>query len=171
MRGNIFSPEYMISNAIAILLLFLAWRRPLAATISMTLLFIGAAIFNMITAVFVPDKYMAFADVAALPVYERFINGYFSQHVRSIILSIAVLQLLAGIFMLAPRGWSAAAFAGAALFLLAIAPLGAGAAFPCSLLLAVACIILLVKGRKGERVVHKLISDKQRYDENTFPHY
>lgn len=31
MRGNIFSPEYMISNAIALLLVILAWRRPLAA--------------------------------------------------------------------------------------------------------------------------------------------
>src|SRR5688572_1586450 len=102
MYGNIFSPAYMISNIIAIVLVVLAWRQPKIATISMMLLFVGAAVFNTITAVLHPRVYMAFADLAALPIYEKFINGYFSQHIRSTILSIAILQFFAGVLMLVP---------------------------------------------------------------------
>lgn len=174
MRGNILSPEYMITNLVAVLLVFLAWRRPKSATFLMAVLFTGAAVFNTLTAIFHPERYMVYADLAAIPIYESFIGGYFSRNVRFIIFFIAALQLLAGIFMLSSRILSNIAFAGAAFFLLAIAPLGAGSAFPSSLLFAAACIILIARRKKGNKLdssVKQVITDKQHYDEKAFPHY
>jgi len=42
MHGNIFSPEYMLSNIIAVLLLILAVKKPLITRALMSLIFIGA---------------------------------------------------------------------------------------------------------------------------------
>ena len=147
MRGNIFSPESIFSNAISLLLLILAIKRPVTARTLISILFIGAAIFNGYTTIARPEKYMGFAEMAALPVYETFIRGEFSRHITSYILAIALAQLATGIGIAGRRALSRVALAGAVIFLVAIAPLGAGSAFPCSLVLAAACIILIIKGQ------------------------
>jgi hypothetical protein len=147
MKGNIFSPESVFSNAISLIILLLAIKRPVTARTLISILFIGAAIFNGYTAIADPEKYMGFADMAALPVYETFIRGEFSRHITVYILTIAAAQLVTGICIASRGVLSRAALAGAAIFLTAIAPLGAGSAFPCSLVLAAACIILLIKGQ------------------------
>lgn len=147
MRGNIFSPESIFSNAISLLLLILAIKRPVTARTLISILFIGAAIFNGYTAIAHPEKYMGFAEMAALPAYETFIRGEFSRHITSYILAIALAQLATGICIAGRRALSKVALAGAVIFLVAIAPLGAGSAFPCSLVLATACVILIIKGQ------------------------
>jgi len=145
MRGNIFSPEYLFSNGVATLLLFLTLTRPVIARLLLCLLFIGAAFFNGITAFKHPEWYLSYADIAAIPFYEQMITGGFSRHITAYILAISIGQLYIGIFI-GSKGWmQKTALAGAILFLLAISPLGAGAAFPCTIILAIACVILLFK--------------------------
>ena len=147
MKGNIFSPEYIVSNAIALLLLGIVFWRPFTARVILSVIFLGAAIVNGVVAIYRPQTYLNYADVAALPAYENFILGYFSHHITLIVCTIAVLQLLAGVFMTFRNVLGPIALAGAAFFLVAIAPLGAGAAFPCSILLALSCIILIFSRR------------------------
>jgi hypothetical protein len=145
MRGNIFSPEYMFSNTIALLLLILAIKRPQIARATLSLIFIGAAGYNAIIAIYYPERYMVYADLTASPLYETFIRGAFSRHITFYILSIALLQLVIGTLIGWRGTWMKLALSGAAAFLIAIAPLGAGSAFPCPLLLAAACLILIFK--------------------------
>lgn len=148
MRGNIFSPESVLSNAISLLLLILAFNRPLTARTLISILFIGAACFNSYTAIVHSEKYMVYADLAAIPAYEKFIRGAFSRHISTYILPIAIAQLAIGICIAGRGALSRAALAGAIIFLLAIAPLGAGSAFPCTVVLAAACMVLLLKGQQ-----------------------
>ncbi|MRG45317.1 hypothetical protein GFS24_09330 [Chitinophaga sp. SYP-B3965] len=145
MRGNIFSPEYLISNGIAAVLLLLTFTRPATARSLLCILFTGAAFFNGIAAFMHPEWYLSYADIAAIPSYERIINGAFSRHITAYVLTIAIGQLSIGIFI-GSKGWlQKTALAGAVVFLLAISPLGAGAAFPCTIILAAACVVLLFK--------------------------
>jgi hypothetical protein len=148
MRGNIFSPEYMISNLVGFVLIILAIVRPSTTRWIFSFIFTGAAAFNTMTAIYSPEDYLSYASMAALPVYEDFINGFFSEHIRAFVISIAAAQLLIGMFITGRAIIANIALAGAAFFLLAIAPLGAGAAFPSSVLMAAACIILLFKKKQ-----------------------
>lgn len=143
MRGNIFSPEYIFSNAMALLLVVLAAKRPQIARAALSLIFIGAACCNAIAAIYYPEQYMVYADLTASRLYETFIRGAFSRHITFYILSIALLQLVIGTLIGWKGIWMKLALGGAFAFLAAIAPLGAGSAFPCSVLLAVACLILI----------------------------
>jgi len=143
MRGNIFSPEYMFSNTVALLLLVLAIKRPQVARAILSLIFIGAAFYNAAVAIYYPAQYMVYADLTASRHYEAFIRGAFSRHITFYILIIALLQLAAGTLIGWKGIWMKLALAGAFIFLLAIAPLGAGSAFPCSVLLAAASLTLL----------------------------
>jgi hypothetical protein len=143
MRGNIFSPEYILSNAISLLVLLFAIRRPFIARIMICIIFIGAAVVNGIIAIAHPAWYLVYGDLTASPLYEDFIKGAFGRHISAFVLSIAVLQLVIGVGA-AMRGWIwKAACTGAFIFLLAVAPLGAGSAFPCTIILAIACLVLL----------------------------
>jgi hypothetical protein len=135
----------MISNGISLLLLLLAIRRPVTARISLSLIFIAAALFNGIAAFMHPEWYLSYANIAAIPLYERIITGAFSEHVTAYVLAIAIGQLCIGIFIGYKGPMQKLALIGAIIFLLAIAPLGAGSAFPCSLLLATACLVLLCR--------------------------
>ncbi|WP_295125091.1 hypothetical protein [uncultured Chitinophaga sp.] len=163
MNGNIFSPEYMLSNAIALLLLGIAFLRPFTAKVILSVIFVAAAIVNGITAIYHPQAYLYYADVAALPVYERFILGYFSTHTTLIVFSIAFLQLAAGVFMTRRGLTGTMALAGSATFLLAIAPLGAGSAFPCSVLLAVSCIVLIFAKEQNKLSLVSKIKNRQAF--------
>lgn len=147
MRGNIFSPESVLSNAVGLLLLILAFKRPVTARSLISMLFMAAACFNAYTAIAHPERYMVYAELAALPAYESFIRGTFSRHISTFILLIAIAQLAIGVCIAGSGMLSRAALAGAGIFLLAIAPLGAGSAFPCTVVLAAACAVLLIKGQ------------------------
>jgi len=143
MRANIFSPEYMLSNAFAIVVLLLAIKRPFGARALLLMLFAGAALFNIYMATRHPEKYLVYGDLAAFPLYETFIKGSFSRHIMAYVLPIAIIQLLISTGLFMKGKWQHIALIGAIVFFVAIAPLGAGAAFPFTIILAIACLVLL----------------------------
>jgi len=145
MRGNIFSPESLLSNGIALILLILAIRKPVACRLLLCFIFIGASFLNTFMAINHPDRYLIYGELAALSSYEQLIMGAFSRHITTYVLMIAAVQFCIGIFLTSKGKLLKASLASAAIFLIAIAPLGAGSAFPCTLLLAAACLILLFK--------------------------
>lgn len=143
MRGNVFSTAYMLSNLVAVLIVYLCILKPVIGRMTMSLLFIAAAVVNTVISISHPQIYMTYADVAAIPAYVQFINEYFSRHITLYVLTIAAGQFLIGTFLVWKGPMEKLALTGAIIFLLAIAPLGAGASFPCTLLLALGCALLL----------------------------
>ena len=145
MLSAIFSFPFLIANGFSILLLLLALRMRKAARLLLSLLFFGAAFFNVYKAMTSPGAYMYYGDVVVFPLYEQFIKGVFSQHIQFYVIGIAVLQAFIGAFILS-KGWMCRiGLSAAVIFLVAIAPLGTGAAFPSSIVMAAACVALLEK--------------------------
>ncbi|SFW85272.1 hypothetical protein [Chitinophaga sancti] len=142
MRANLFSAAYVISNVGAIIILLLSIWYKKAGTILVALLFLAAALINAWQAIYEPDRYNIYELVAALPVYEYFIRDVFLIHIKLYILILMVFQLLVGLSILYNKKWSIVV---AGIYLLALAPLGAGSSFPCSVILAAACMVLFFK--------------------------
>ncbi len=150
-------PEYLVpylaSNVIAIALVLLALKQPRVTRILFVLIFLAASFFNSYSVITDPIAYLMYGDLTFLDLYRRFIFGFFSQHTQAVVLTIAAGQFcIAGLLASRDRlrKWGVA---GGVIFFLAIAPLGIGAAFPCSLLLA-AAILLMHRGLNRIRVSH-----------------
>ncbi len=105
-------------------------------------MFLVAALVNTWQAIYRPEAYNIYEWIAALPVYEYLIGQVFLLHITLYILILMVFQLLVGTGILYNRK---PAFLAAIVYLLALAPLGAGSSFPCTILLSIACVILLKK--------------------------
>ena len=132
---------YTISNVVAILLLLAAWKLPRLARLLFVLLFGWAFWMNTKTALQHPEFYLDYADMA-LPFYASFIRGWFSEHIQPIIITIACGQLLIAVGMALNGIWVKTSCIGAIIFLLAIAPLGVGSAFPFSIFVSIAAYFI-----------------------------
>lgn len=134
---------YCISNAVALLLLWTAWKQPRLSRLLFFLLFAWASWTNWTTALRNPQFYIEYADLSFLTVYKQFILGWFSDHVTESVGFIATCQAAIAISMLL-KGWILkAGTIGAIIFLLAIAPLGVGSAFPFSLIASAALYFII----------------------------
>ena len=134
---------YLISNAIALALLALSFRRPGWVRWASVAIFAWAAFTNARIAIFHPLDYQEFGNLTPWAMYRAFIQGWFREHTIWLLLPIALGQLVLALLFL--RNTTTArrlAVAGAVLFLLAIAPLGVGSAFPFSLIYSAALIVM-----------------------------
>lgn len=135
------------SNAIALLLLGLAWWRPRAARIAFAVLFGWAAWYNASLAWNDPSVFHQFNDLAWLSIYKDFIEGPFHTHTQRWIGAIAFGQGLVALGLLVGGRLRPIAAIGGIVFLVAIAPLGVGSAFPASLLLALGLFLSVFRMR------------------------
>ncbi|HWV66614.1 hypothetical protein [Chitinophaga sp.] len=145
MHANIFSITYLVANMVSLIVLIAAISRAAVARVMLSMIFIGAGLFNGVMAIRDPNLFMAYGAMTPLRVYEQFIYGAFRNNITAIVISISICQLAAGIFIAATRTFMITGLTAAIIFLVAIAPLGAGSAFPSTLLLAAAAAILLFK--------------------------
>ena len=129
------------SNAVALLLLLLSWKRENTARILFSLLFIWAAIINWKTAHYSPGDYLDYSKYA-IPLYKHIILGEFAKHITGYVSCIAIGQLLIGLGLLSKDIIVKTACIGGILFLIAIAPLGTGSAFPFSITASVGLYLL-----------------------------
>ncbi len=127
----------LISNAVAILILIAAFKAPRWARWSIVLLFLWASFTNAYMATTKPQVYLDYAPMA-IPLYRSFILGWFAEHVRVMVTLIAIGQLTIAVLMSLRGIWLNLGMLGASIFLLAIAPLGVGSAFPFSLIMVAA---------------------------------
>lgn len=139
---------YIISQVASIIILIVAWKKTSWARVLFALLFFWASGTNMYIGITKPDTYQLYADLA-IPLYRDFINGWFSHYNHIIIPLIAVGQFLIGTGMLLKGWWVKAACAGAIIFLLSIAPLMVGSAFPFSITVSVAAWLVLLNDDKN----------------------
>jgi hypothetical protein len=132
---------WTVSQAVSILLLLLAWKKPVWTRYIFAFIFIAAGIFNWFTALTTPEAYLMYSDTA-IGFYRDFIDGWFSRHIGIFVPAVATGQFAIGIMMLAGRRWLAFGCLGIILFLVAIAPLGVGSAFPFSITVSVAACLV-----------------------------
>ncbi len=140
---------YLVTGAVSVALLALAWRRPRAGRIAYAVLFLGAAAVNAATALRTPSVYVEGFAPGAFPPMRELIERVVALAPDAFVLAIAAGQLVAGVGLALGRGplfHLGAVFAGS--FLVAISWLGVGAAFPTNLVLA-AGVVLVWRGRSG----------------------
>lgn len=144
---------YIISQAASILILFAAILNTRIARWLFAILFLWASCTNMYVGITSPDSYLDNARFA-IPLYRDFINGWFSHYNHIIIPLIAVGQFCISAGMLWKNGWVKLACIGAIIFLLSIAPLMVGSAFPFSITVSIAAWLIL-KNDKKESLLRK----------------
>ena len=123
---------YIISPVAGVIILFVAWKKTRWARALFAALFFWASGINLYIGVTNPDVYLKYADMA-IPVYRDFINGWFSHYNYIIIPLIALGQFFIAFGMLLKGIWIKLSCIGSIVFLLAIAPLLVGSAFPFSI--------------------------------------
>jgi hypothetical protein len=89
-----------------------------------------------------PAAYLGFSELA-IPLYRDFIKGWFSRYNHIVIPLIAIGQLLISIGMLLKGRLVIMACVGVILFLLSISPLMVGSAFPFSIPVSIAALLIL----------------------------
>lgn len=132
---------YIISNSVALLLLWVSWKKKNLARILFAGLFFWAFLANWRTAHHSPNDYLNYGKYA-VGLYQDFIYGEFAKHVTGYVSLIAIGQLAIALCLLARGILVKSACVGGILFLLAIAPLGFGSAFPFSIISAFALLLI-----------------------------
>ena len=132
---------WIISQVFSIVLLFIAWKKPVWARYIFSVMFLAAGTFNWFTVTNTPEAYQMYAETA-IGFYRDFINGWFRDHVLLAVGAIATGQLLIGAGMMAGRRWLAFSCLVIIIFLIAIAPLGVGSAFPFSITVSIAVFLV-----------------------------
>src|SRR6476469_2380834 len=134
-----------ISNLIAILQLISSIKWPRLARLSFFVLFTWASWINWKTAIQTPGDYLEYADLTWIGWYASFIKGWFARHILLAVGVIATGQALIALSMLFRGLMYTMGCVGAIIFLVAILPLGVGAGFPATGIMAIACFILIRK--------------------------
>ncbi len=143
---------YVVTAAGSLLLLALAWRCPRAGRLAFAALFVGASVFNAVTAIKNPTAYVDGFAPHAFPPMREFLERVVALVPDAFVLTIAAGQLLAGVGLAIGRGTPFhAGVIGAACFLTAISWLGIGAAFPLNLVMAAGVLLLLRRSAHGRR--------------------
>ncbi|MGG7665512.1 hypothetical protein [Dyadobacter sp. BHUBP1] len=128
---------YWLSNAFAVVLIATSKRYIPFTRLMVLLIFLAAAAVNTYIAIDAPWAYQDYADTA-IPLYKKFILGAFMSIITPMVLTIAFCQLLIAISMFAGRQALKIGCWAGIIFCVSIAPLGLYAAFPATLLLAIA---------------------------------
>lgn len=136
---------WISTNILAIILIFICWKRPSIGRLSFAFIFLLAAITNFIIGLQSPEDYLVYKEWILIKSYENFMEGYFSSHAMLVILSIALGQFLIAITLFFGGIFYKLAIIGGIIFFLAIAPLGIGSAFPSTVLFAFSMGILLAE--------------------------
>jgi hypothetical protein len=130
------------SNVVALGILLVSWRWREIGRLLFCAIFLWAAQLNLRLAITNPTAYLEYARWAVSP-YRAFILGAFARHTGPFVGAIALGQLAIAVLISARGRAVATGLAGAIVFLLAIAPLGRGSAFPFSLITSLAALCLL----------------------------
>ncbi len=133
---------YIITNTVSIALLFSAIKWPRLTRVLFILIFLAAGIFNIYTALTQPEAYHLYGDMVVLELYRSFIHGFFSQHTQAIVIAIALGQLCVSALLSRNGHLFKLGIIGGVIFFVAIAPLGIGSAFPSTLLMAAALLMM-----------------------------
>ncbi len=134
--------NYVGSNVFALALILCAARWPKLARLLFSVLFVGAGVWNTYASLTRPAFYVATYGHLATPPYASFIFGPFAADPALFVLPIAMGELTIGLLAAGPGSSVRLAMIGVTLFMLGLAPLGVGGAFPFSIFAIVAAYLL-----------------------------
>lgn len=160
MEQDFTSLAYIISNIVAVLIVISAIIWPTVARVLLSTTFIAACAVNLFTAITQPSAYLQYGELTTNEFYRSIILGPFSRNVQLYVCIIAACQLLIGVFVAYKGKLMNIAMIGGILFLVAISPLGYGAAFPSTLIMALAFIVLMYRKTKlniYDAIFHKAV--------------
>ncbi len=140
---------YIISNLVALLMLWFSRRKPVTARALFFLLFVWAGVTNATTSISTPGVYLEYADFTFLSFYKSIILGFFGRNITVIVMCIAICQLLIGVSMILKGVIFKLGCIGGILFLIGITPLGVGSGAPATLTWAVGLYLLYRRGAKN----------------------
>ena len=133
----------ILCNVIAVIILAVCWRWKTAGRFLFVLVFLWAALYNFWMAFARPEEYLTYARFAYSTWYQLFILVFFTRHTTAVVATIALGQLAIAV-LISLRGTAVhLGLIGAIFFLVAIAPLGTGAAFPATVIAAGGASLLL----------------------------
>jgi hypothetical protein len=138
---------WSISNGVAIVLLLVAIWRTRLARLLFVLIFAWASWINYTTAHSNPAGYLDYATFTPFDSLKDFIMGWFQENIILMVSLISIGQGVIALGMLLKGWWVKLACIGVIIFLLAIAPLGIGSAFPFSIIAGAASYFILKKDR------------------------
>ena len=138
----------LITHIFALLLIFICYKWPKIGKVIWAVLFIAAGIFNIYSVTSDPQQYVDTYGQHAIPLYQKLIFGLFSANTILFVAMIAVGQILVGLLLFKKKTLFKLGVLGGILFLVAISPLGIGAAFPSTLLMAVSLILMYTRYQK-----------------------
>ncbi len=156
-----FLTPYVISNFVAVVSVALALRWPTVARVLLSIIFIASAFLNAYVALDDPEIYLGYEELTPSELYRSLIVGPFSAHPGRYVLLIALGQLYIGLFTCHKGRMMKWAMIGGIIFLLAIAPLGIGSAFPCTVIIAATYGILLRK--KVDVSIYELVGRRVQH--------
>jgi hypothetical protein len=161
MEQDMTSTPYILTNLIAFAVAFTAMLWPTVARILLSTIFIAAFAFNLFTAITHPTLYLEFGELTPSEFYRSIILGPFSTHPQGYVVFIAIIQLFIGVFISYKEKIMKVAMISGIVFLVAISPLGFGAAFPSTLILASALVILMFKRIKFN--IYEIIYSRSKF--------
>ena len=130
--------NYVISNIFALVLIVTAARWPKVARLSISVLFLGGGIWNLFASLTMPAFYVTTYGPLATPPYQAFIYGPFAANPAVFVIPIAIGELAIGAAAAGRGIWVRLSMIGMTGFMLGLAPLGVGGAFPFSVFALVA---------------------------------
>ncbi|MES1213936.1 MAG: hypothetical protein ABUT20_00345 [Bacteroidota bacterium] len=149
-ENEIYRYLLLLSNLLALIMLFVSFKWPRAGRLLFFFLFAWACWMNWTTALEKPHVYLEYGTLTWSSLYRDIINGWFSRHILLSVGFIATCQGIIAISMLL-QGWIfKAGITCGIIFLVAIIPFGIGSGFPATLILAIGMIILM---RKADHVI------------------
>jgi hypothetical protein len=140
---------YLITHILTLLLIFTCYKWPNIGKAVWGLIFILAGAFNIFTVISSPEKYVSVYGQHAVPLYKKTIFGLFSTYTVLFVVTIAMGQILVGSCLLMKRTPFKLGVFGGVIFLVAISPLGLGAAFPSTLFMALSLVLMYVRYQKS----------------------
>ncbi len=147
MVGQILSAlgNYVGSNVFALVLVLLSAKWPKIARLLFSVGFVGAGVWNTLTALMRPTFYVTTYGPLATAPYQAFLYGPFATNPALFVVPIAVGEFAIGVLATGKATWLRLSMVGAMVFLAAIAPMGVGSAFPFSIFGIVAAYLLFRK--------------------------
>ena len=139
---------YVITHVFAFIMIIICYKWTKIGKVAWGVIFILAGIFNIFMVNKDPQVYLSYRD-HAVEFYKFFIDGIFHSFTILIVSLIGTGQILVGIFLLRKGKLFFFGILGGIIFLLAIAPLGIGSAFPSTLLMAISLVLLYRRYQKA----------------------
>ena len=138
----------LITHVLTFLLIFICYKWPKIGKVVWAVIFIAAGLFNIYSVISDPQQYVTTYGQHAIPLYQKFIFSLFSTNTILFVAMIAAGQILVGLFLFMKKMPLKLGVLGGILFLVAISPLGVGAAFPSTLLMAFSLVLMYIRYQK-----------------------